>query len=184
MPDVRTNMRLMFEASDEFLAAIAQRIFALLPETVDARPPPGESKTSGSWRLMPAGEAMLNNRIRLYRYARDEVFLPHFDGAYPRSARQVSMLTFLIYLGGGLEGGETTFYPEGRTSFASEPGEVEPIKVAPAAGRALFFEHGPCYASPFHEGTPHTTDGVYKYVFRSDVMYEWEATHSEADNEN
>lgn len=41
----------------------------------------------------------LNERFRFYRYTKGEVFLPHFDGCYPRpDGSEVSFLTFIVYL--------------------------------------------------------------------------------------
>ena len=171
LPEVRTNMRVMFEGSSEFMAAIADRIHDIVPQSVEASPP--RIGDEGEWVLVANGEAMLNERIRIYRYLDGEVFRPHFDGCFPRTRTNISLLTLIVYLSDGFEGGETTFFPEGRVSFVSPPGLEDPIAIRPVKGRALLFPHGPAKQSPFHEGTPHTTPGVYKYAFRSDVMYEW-----------
>jgi hypothetical protein len=61
----------------------------------------------------------------------------------------MSLLTFMIYLNEGYEGGETRF---------------ESLSVAGKLGMALVFEHG-----LLHESAE-VTGGV-KYVLRSDVMY-------------
>ena len=176
-PEIRTNMRVMFEGSPEFMGAIADRVRDILPRTVRANPPRiGEE---GEWVLVTDREAMLNERIRIYRYLDGEVFCPHFDGCFPRTRTNISLLTLIVYLSDGFEGGETTFFPEGRVSFVSPTGTKDPIAIRPVTGRALLFPHGPAKQSPFHEGTPHTTPGVYKYAFRTDVMYEWVGSSEE-----
>lgn len=116
----------------------------------------------------------LNERFRFYRCKlhptlphltaddTQQVFAPHFDGCFPRNDQEVSHFTLLIYLSEGFEGGHTNFFP-GRdlNKFVS---------VDPRIGQALAFWHvGPW--SPLHEGAPHFSEGLYKYVLRSDVMY-------------
>ena len=70
----------------------------------------------------------LNHRLRLYRYAEDEIFGPHHDGAWKGAGldadgrhvrdlwrgQRLSMLTLLLYLKplDAYGGGETTFFPE------------------------------------------------------------------------
>lgn len=70
----------------------------------------------------------------------------------------MSLLTFMIYLNEGYEGGETQFDDAAK----SPPGES--VSVAGKVGMALVFEH-----ELLHEGAE-VTAGV-KYVLRSDVMY-------------
>lgn len=93
----------------------------------------------------------LNERFRYYRYKDGQRFKPHVDGAYRRSADEVSLLTMLIYLNEGFEGGSTMLI-----------GLNEEIK--PKEGMLLLFDH-----KILHSGQP-VTEGV-KYVLRTDVMY-------------
>ena len=91
----------------------------------------------------------LNERFRFYRYDPGERFAPHRDGAFRRDNGETSLLTFLVYLNEGFEGGETV---------------VEGLPVVPKTGMALIFEH-----PLIHEGAAVTRGR--KYVLRTDVMY-------------
>ena len=91
----------------------------------------------------------LNERFRFYRYDPGERFAPHRDGAYRRDNGETSLLTFLVYLNAGFEGGETI---------------VERLSITPRLGMSLIFEH-----QLLHEGAAVTSGR--KYVLRSDVMY-------------
>lgn len=92
-----------------------------------------------------------NERLRCYRYDPGERFAPHFDGAFRRDAGEESLLTFMLYLNDGFDGGATAFLDLG-------------FSVAPRPGLALFFQH-----MLLHEGCL-VHDGV-KYAMRSDIMY-------------
>lgn len=95
-----------------------------------------------------------------YQDDTEQVFQPHYDGCFRRSETECSMFTLLVYLSDGFKGGQTTFFPDNKSK----------ISVDPNVGQALAFWHrGPW--SPLHEGTPHHSKGLYKYVLRSDVMY-------------
>lgn len=101
----------------------------------------------------------LNERFRFYRYAVGQKFSKHYDGAFRRDdADEISQLTFMIYLNGGFEGGETVFYDED-----SYPTRVR-HKIRPEQGKALVFRH-----AQLHAGAA-VLQGV-KYVLRTDVMY-------------
>jgi prolyl 4-hydroxylase len=91
----------------------------------------------------------LNERFRFYRYDPGERFAPHRDGSYRRENGEESLLTFMVYLSEGFDGGETAF-----------PG----ASVTPKIGMALLFEH-----QILHEGAAVTRGR--KYVLRSDVMF-------------
>jgi hypothetical protein len=91
----------------------------------------------------------LNERFRFYRYTPGQRFSWHADAPFARENGELSLLTFMIYLNDGYEGGATRF---------------ESTLVAGKLGMALLFEHG-----LIHEGAE-VTAGV-KYVLRSDVMY-------------
>ncbi|MFC4312195.1 2OG-Fe(II) oxygenase [Steroidobacter flavus] len=91
----------------------------------------------------------LNERLRYYRYMPGQRFSWHFDGAFTRDNGEQSLLTFMIYLNDGYEGGDTRF---------------ESVSVAGKRGMALLFEH-----ELGHEGSL-LIAGV-KYVLRSDVIY-------------
>ncbi len=91
----------------------------------------------------------VNERFRFYRYDPAERFAGHEDAPYRRDNGEQSLLTFMIYLNGGFEGGETAF---------------RDLTVRPEPGLALLFRH-----ELFHEGRP-VRQGR-KYVLRSDVMF-------------
>ncbi len=97
----------------------------------------------------------LHERFRFYRYEAAEMFAPHYDGCVSRGEDEVSQLTFMIYLNGECEGGETRFY---------QRNAVLRFEVAPERGKALIFEH-----AQMHEGAPVVAGR--KYVLRTDVMY-------------
>lgn len=135
-PDIRNNQRVIFD--DPALAGdLFRRVRATLP-----------SRMFGDYE--PVGA---NERFRCYRYQVGHRFAPHFDGAFIRDDRETSLLTFMVYLNDGYEGGTTNFY-----SFSKD------IIATPQRGRALLFQH-----HLLHEGAE-VTKGV-KYVLRSDVMY-------------
>ena len=90
----------------------------------------------------------LNERFRYYRYVPGQRFKWHMDGAYDDGQGTRSILTFMIYLNGGFEGGETKF------RFSS---------VTPAEGLALVFDH-----EQIHEGGEVLAGA--KYVLRTDVL--------------
>jgi len=91
----------------------------------------------------------LNERFRLYRYTPGQKFTWHADAPFRRQTGEISLLTFMVYLNDGYEGGATRF---------------ESTKVIGKAGMALVFQHG-----LVHEGSE-VTRGA-KYVLRSDVMF-------------
>ena len=132
-PDVRNNTRVIFD-DDELAAMLYERVRDKLPETLMG------------WQVCGA-----NERLRCYRYEPGQRFGAHFDGSYQRSDSERSLLTFMIYLNGGFEGGATTFL---------ELGEA----VVPKPGLALLFQH-----PILHEGSE-VTAGI-KYAIRSDIMY-------------
>jgi hypothetical protein len=91
----------------------------------------------------------LNERFRYYRYIPGQRFSWHADAPFARDNGELSLLTFMIYLNDGYEGGATLF---------------DSLAVAGKQGMALLFEHG-----LIHEGAE-VAAGI-KYVLRSDVMY-------------
>lgn len=102
----------------------------------------------------------LNERFRFYRYDPGHTFRPHIDGHFARNDER-SQFTFMVYLSGECEGGETVIYfqDEGLTL----PDGAE-IRMKPETGKALIFYH---YL--LHEGAPVVSGR--KYVLRTDVMY-------------
>ncbi len=97
----------------------------------------------------------LNERLRFYRYTAGQSFSPHTDGYYLRDNGERSLLTLLLNLNDNFSGGETRFL------------ETEQL-ITPQQGQAMIFSH-----ELWHEGLPVTAG--YKYVLRTDVMYEGRA---------
>jgi predicted 2-oxoglutarate/Fe(II)-dependent dioxygenase YbiX len=95
----------------------------------------------------------LNERFRFYRYEPGQYFRWHHDGAFCRSPSERSLITAMLYLNEGFEGGET--------EFALGAGLVS---IAPKRGLVLLFSHG-----LLHQGAP--VRRGRKYVLRSDIMY-------------
>ena len=85
-------------------------------------------------------------------------------GATGNRRRQLSRLTFLIYLNDDFDGGHTTFL----IPAAEEEGVLNAFPVNPVRGGVLVFPHGTC-AAPLHEGSPVLSR--CKYVVRTEVEY-------------
>jgi prolyl 4-hydroxylase len=132
-PDIRNNTRVMFDD-----VPLAAQLFARVKHVVPAR----------LCHRRPVG---VNERFRCYRYDPGQRFAPHYDGAFVRSDREASELTFMIYLNEGFAGGDTVFLEFG-------------VRETPRTGAALFFQH-----ALLHEGC--AVASGRKYVLRSDVMY-------------
>jgi predicted 2-oxoglutarate/Fe(II)-dependent dioxygenase YbiX len=140
--ELRNNDRVMIDDPAK-AAMLFERVRPFLPDAMS------------EWE--PCG---LNERFRYYRYARGQKFDWHCDGEYHRDNGEESKLTFMIYLNGGIAGGETMFHlHEGRVSDADAD-----LRVMPWTGKALLFRH-----ELLHTGAM-VLDGV-KYVLRTDVMF-------------
>lgn len=140
-PDIRNNQRVILDDTQRAFD-LWQRVSNYIPSII------------GRWQAVG-----LNERFRFYRYNPGQRFAIHHDGSYRRPNGEESLLTFMIYLNDGFEGGETCFH------FYSRFAENLPsITVVPVTGTALCFVH-----DLVHEGTA-VIQGR-KYVLRSDVMY-------------
>ncbi|SHH70113.1 2OG-Fe(II) oxygenase [Massilia sp. CF038] len=129
--EIRNNDRVLYD--DPTLASrLFERARPLLPEQI------GDCRLHG-----------FNERMRFYRYGPNEYFKWHRDGSFAPSPEVASLLTFMIYLNDGFEGGDTEF---------------KSGVVTPAAGMALIFPH-----RLLHQGAA-VCSGT-KYVLRTDVMY-------------
>jgi predicted 2-oxoglutarate/Fe(II)-dependent dioxygenase YbiX len=102
----------------------------------------------------------VNERFRFYRYEEGQTFRPHTDGHYARNEER-SQFTFMVYLSGDCDGGETVIYIQDDGLTLPDGAE---IRVKPETGKALFFYHYLLY-----EGAP--VRAGLKYVLRTDVMY-------------
>jgi prolyl 4-hydroxylase len=132
--DIRNNERVIFE--DVSLAAqLFEKARSHVPQTML------------SCQLVGA-----NERFRCYRYKPGMRFAVHSDGSFERSDSERSFYTYLIYLNGDFEGGETKF------------ATVPELSIKPSTGLGLVFQH-----PIIHEGAE-VLSGV-KYVARTDLMY-------------
>ena len=126
----------------------------------------------------------LNARYRFYRYGPGDYFGPHTDGAWPGSRiidgelvanaynDRYSMLTMLLFLSDGYEGGATQFLVS--RSDPSRPSlvhsDANQVSVRTPLGAALCFPHG---YHPLH--CTHASEQIisgYKYIIRTDVLFE------------
>lgn len=130
-PDIRNNARVMVESLDK-AQDLWRRVAPDIPLALEGRSVVG-----------------LNERLRFYRYGPGQKFAWHTDGCVRRANGEESLLTFMIYLNRGAQGGETRF---------------ENATITPQPGLALVFDH---YLP--HEGA--VVSAGQKYVLRSDVMY-------------
>lgn len=154
-PSYRDNDRLVCDD-----AALAQRLFQRLgPHVPEALPSDG-----ATWQLQA-----LNPRLRACRYRAGQQFRIHQDGVHHVSARQRSLLTFMIYLDGpaSFDGGDTVFYDRGpRAQDCAQPVEIG--RLTPRRGSLIVFDH-----ALWHAGAV-VTRGC-KHVLRSDLVYQCDA---------
>ena len=156
--DIRQNENCVIIADDSMWQPIFRRVKEHMPPLVAGGAPVG-----------------LNQRWRLYKYGKNDIFRMHTDGAWPGSALneagdlvqdffgdRFSQLTFLLYLDDDYEGGETTF-------LVQDGGEAHLVSVAVPKGGALCFFHGEHPMSPLHEGSLVTRGR--KRIVRTDVLY-------------
>jgi prolyl 4-hydroxylase len=132
-PDIRNNERVIFDD-----VSLALDVFARIASRVPAP----------LCNMQPVGA---NERFRCYRYTAGQRFAPHYDGAFVRDESERSLLTYIVYLNEGFEGGETAFL-----DFD--------VTAVPRTGSALLFQH-----FMLHEGV--SVRAGIKYVLRTDVMY-------------
>ena len=140
-PDIRNNQRVILD-DQERAFDLWQRVSNYIPTTI------------GRWQAIG-----LNERFRFYRYDPGQRFAIHHDGSYRRPNGEESLLTFMIYLNEGFEGGDTRFHLPHRYYE-----DLPNIAVIPVTGMVLCFVH-----ELVHEGAP-IIQGR-KYVLRSDIMY-------------
>lgn len=132
--DIRNNERVMFEDVD-LAAMVCERCRDKVPKVMRKRVLVGA-----------------NELFRCYRYKPGMRFAPHADGSFERDETEKSFYTFLIYLNGDFEGGETNFFTRPEVS-------IKPVK-----GLGVLFQH-----PIVHEGA--LVQAGVKYVARTDLMY-------------
>ncbi len=129
--EIRDNNRVMFD-DYELAETLFEKVYSFLPQEVEG------------WSLYN-----LNERFRIYRYEKEQYFKWHRDGSHMRTATEISVFTFMIYLNDTFSGGATDF---------------DSVCITPRQGAALLFPH-----SLRHQGAP-VEEGI-KHVLRTDVMY-------------
>jgi len=146
-PEYRSNTRVITEQV-ELADEILRRIRNHVPDKLIV--------SKQTWNL-----SSLNERFRFCKYVPGQHFHPHMDARFERSKNEVSFLTFMIYLSGAFEGGETCFLRR------REEGTTDNITFVhrPTVGSVLIFKH-----DILHEGKK-LTSGT-KYLMRTDLMYQ------------
>ena len=152
-----------------------RRVAPLLPKTLEWMPENAYfTKDIGGREWTIAGCV---DRLRFYKYSKDEEYPEHMDGSYSRTIvdhrepkttrKQHSFLTLLIYLNDGFQGGETRFFPDKQhCRFLRDIENKQPVHVIqPKLGMALINIH-----NILHEGS-RVQSGI-KYVLRTDILYE------------
>jgi predicted 2-oxoglutarate/Fe(II)-dependent dioxygenase YbiX len=133
---LRNNKLALLDDDLDLKRVLFDRLRSALPVTISRRPLRG-----------------LTRGLRVYRYDAGDKFGIHRDQSYEGDVDgERTMLTLLVYLNDGFEGGETVLH------------EPEPHVVVPRPGLALWFQH-----MLLHEGRP-VLRGT-KDVLRSDVVY-------------
>lgn len=130
--DIRNNGRVIIDSPE-----LAEQLFNMfkdqLPQNIDG------------WELKG-----LNEQLKIYKYDVGQQFKMHKDVPFVRNDRERSILTMLIYLNEGYDGGET-FFMDG--------------PITPATGKCVVFQQNIMHAGMV------INEGI-KYAIRTDVMYE------------
>ena len=152
--------RLVWVTKPDWCERVYKRMEACLPARIAGRKPVG-----------------INPRWRLYRYDPGFALDRHQDRSFKASGideagelrydvlrdGSESLLTLLIYLNEGMEGGGTMLYERDDMTSALQ-------EVSPRPGAALLFPHGRDNPeSVWHAGMP--VVGGRKYIIRTDVIY-------------
>lgn len=173
-PEYRNNTRIVLKSQD-LSNVLYERIKQYVPaeilvKTEDAMKLTAEFGSEGLWRSYG-----MNEMWRFCRYRPGGHFSPHCDGYFARTEADRSMYTFMIYLNGDFDGGETSFLDNSQTNRrqadGAHVGDSSKIiaSVKPEPGLALVFLH-----PQLHEGAQLKSN--LKYILRSDIMYRREET--------
>ena len=154
---IRFSDRVLCDAPEPLLELLCHRLLPHLPSTVECK--------GHVWEAVPTGESpsggCINRRWRFNRYSKGGYFRPHRDAGFVYSSTCETLMTFIVYLSEGFEGGETTF-------FLGLEGQS--LSVRPERGMAIvFFQTG--RHSPVHEGSELRSEEPFKYILRSDLAY-------------
>jgi len=163
---IRNSDRVLFDVPDQIGSVLNRRILPFLPKTIELN--------GNTWHVqVPGGgkaKGPINKRWRFNRYSQGQYFKPHVDACYCYDENEVTLLTFILYLNEGFEGGETIFFPGNRKFGWSRPIPGIEYKIIPKTGTALiFFQVGDL--NHRHEGAIHRSPNMYKYILRSDIAY-------------
>ena len=138
--EIRNNDRIISD-DEAYAQSLWDRLKPLIPDEYRGGKPVG-----------------LNERFRFYRYDIGQKFDWHKDGCFERENGERSLLTFMIYLNDGFEGGTTSF-----SSF-NTPWMFSDFVLKPKKGSAALFFH------PVSHRGDEVEKGM-KYVIRTDVMF-------------
>jgi len=136
----------------------------------------------GTWRACG-----VNPLIRVVKYAGDGVghFGPHRDGAFEKSLGERSFLTINGYLNELPEGvggcarfleADAEIQTDERGRFTTPESDVQ-HRVRPERGAAVVFFHG-----LMHDGEPLAVGAPPKWLFRTEVMYQRDASSISAED--
>ncbi|MEM7207532.1 MAG: 2OG-Fe(II) oxygenase [Pseudomonadota bacterium] len=137
-------------------------------------------------RMGSAGALGINARFRFYRYEKGDFFRPHTDGAWPGSrvingqlvqdayGDRASLMTFLLFLSDGYEGGRTLFFVPQKNGIGIERQPLE-VAVETPKGAALCFPHGAHPQHCVHAGEEIKSGN--KYIMRSDILFPFVAAN-------
>jgi len=163
--NIRTSLRVLFDAPDDIGVELNKRVAPHLPQELEC--------DGRKWRLSSDNDlcgGCINKRWRFNKYRKGDFFKPHFDAGFVFSPKESTLLTFILYLNEGFEGGETIFYPGNKKLAWTQPEPGIEFKVVPKRGTLLvFFQKGK--ENPRHEGATQLSDNNFKYILRSDVGY-------------
>ena len=171
------------------LSTVDHRLSSALWDRIQPHVPAAKSDPlvhAKMWRAVG-----LNEMFRLAKYRPGDRFAVHADACFVRNKMGVargrpeerSMLTVNVYLNTDFEGGRTRFYTSDVKWGAVDPDQSKHLVYAlePEAGAACVFPQQPG-ASLMHDGEEvHGSEGQFKYLLRTDVMYRVDEEQSDAE---
>jgi len=156
---IRNSLRVLTDAPAHVADTLNARLLPHLPQFVSCE--------GAQWEVY--APECINSRWRFNRYDDGNYFKPHFDAGYVYSEKRKTIMSFILYLNDGFDGGETRFFPGTKKYEWSKPGDAQQFDVVPRRGSALvFFQAGAL--SPRHEGVV-ICGPIPKYILRSDLTY-------------